>query len=348
VSATGATLKPTLSMKPLERQGAGLHSEGLQASAVRRSLRRKLLGWYDAHKRELPWRATKDPYRIWISEIMLQQTRVAAATDYYLRFLTKFPSVEALASAPLDSVLAAWSGLGYYRRPRMMHQAAQKVVTEFGGEFPRTLEGLRELPGIGRYTAAAVASIAFGVPAAVVDGNVSRVFSRLTGRPLEPEENWQVAEAVLDKSRPGDFNQAVMELGATVCVPGEPACLACPVVSLCATRGALPTMQREPRLRREVWYAISCRNGSVFLVQRAKDASLMAGMWELPQIAARETKGKPEFVVKHAITVTDYSVKVVRSPRPATKNGRWMKSQEFQDLPLTGLARKILRRAEII
>jgi len=316
--------------------------------AEKRLLRQRLLLWYDQNKRDLPWRTAHDPYRIWISEIMLQQTRVGAAIDYYLKFLKKFPDIEALAAAPLDSVLAAWSGLGYYRRARMAHQAAKQLVSERGGAFPNTVDGLQELPGIGRYTAAAIASIAFGVPSAVVDGNVERVLSRVRGRTLENDDLWHLANDFLDPRRPADFNQAMMELGATVCVPRDPSCLVCPIVALCTARGPLEGNTREARLKREIWYSLGCRNGSVFLVQRPKDASLMAGMWELPGLLVNGKLHKPELTLKHSITVTDYVVNVVRQQSPAAIKGRWLKRTALQERPLTGLARKILRAAEII
>src|SRR5579872_889128 len=188
----------------------------------------------------MPWRGARDPYRIWVSEIMLQQTRVAAVLEYYPRFLKKFPTVKKLADARESEVLAAWSGLGYYRRARMMRLAAQKIAGELQGKFPRTSAGLRDLPGIGRYTAAAIASIAFDEPVAVVDGNVERVLTRIHGRELLQAEMWELAGSWLEPARPGDFNQAMMELGAIVCTPRAPSCLTCPVVELCATRGERP------------------------------------------------------------------------------------------------------------
>ena len=204
------------------------------------NFRRSLLKWYDEHRRDLPWRQTRDPYRIWLSEIMLQQTRVAAVLEHYRIFLERFPDVYALFAASEDSVLAAWSGLGYYRRARMLHQCAKEIVERHGGSFPQSSEVLRQLPGIGRYTAAAIASIAFSEPVAVVDGNVERVLRRLSGTELTKEQDWQQAQAMLAPSRPGDFNQAMMELGATVCVPREPRCLLCPVRKCCVTQGDLP------------------------------------------------------------------------------------------------------------
>src|SRR6266853_4739327 len=199
-------------------------------------VRRALLRWYDQHRRDLPWRETRDPYRIWLSEIMLQQTRVAAVLEHYRIFLERFPNVQALAAASEDAVLAAWSGLGYYRRARMLHRAAQQIAKQHGGRFPQNSETLLALPGIGRYTAAAIASIAFAEPIAVVDGNVERVLQRFVGINLTTPQIWQHAQALLADSRPGDFNQAMMELGATVCVPREPRCPMCPVRRWCVTQ----------------------------------------------------------------------------------------------------------------
>jgi A/G-specific adenine glycosylase len=366
-------------------------------------VRTQLLAWYDAHARDLPWRESCDPYRVWLSEIMLQQTRVAAVIAHYHEFLRRFPTVEKLARAREASVLAAWSGLGYYRRARMLHAAARVVARELGGQFPANVEGLRELPGVGRYTAAAIASIAFGEPVAVVDGNVERVLQRLSGRRLVGEEFWRTAEGMLDRGRPGDFNQAMMELGATVCTPRAPGCLTCPVVELCATRGEMAGTAKAPRQRkREIHYALDLCDGKVFLVQRARDARLMAGMWELPEIPAgakakingsgeiaalkalRHPKAKrifsrPDsrhepskgdatvrpriastagssgdgagvcFTLRHSITVTDYTVRVWRMATPrAVIRGEWMAVERLERVALTGLARKILRKAEVI
>jgi A/G-specific adenine glycosylase len=343
--------------------------------------RTRLLAWYDGHARHLPWRESRDPYRVWLSEIMLQQTRVAAVIAHYHEFLRRFPSVEKLARAREASVLAAWSGLGYYRRARMLHAAAKVVVRERGGRFPETAEGLRELPGVGRYTAAAIASIAFGEAVAVVDGNVERVLQRFSGQPLGGEELWFAAEALLDRKRPGDFNQAMMELGATMCTPRAPSCLTCPVVDLCATRGELEGSAKKSRQRRrEIHYALACREGKVFLVQRALDARLMAGMWELPEmngstsgaearsngageIAALKGLRHPKarrgemrdgengggcFTLRHSITVTDYTVRVWRVAMAAHDGGKWINVERLARVALTGLARKILRKAEII
>jgi len=279
---------------------------------------------------------------------MLQQTRVAAVVEHYHRFLRRFPTVEKLAAARESSVLAAWSGLGYYRRARMLHSAAKKIVREQGGKIPMSEEDLRALPGIGRYTAAAISSIAFDEPVAVVDGNVERVLRRMHGTNLAGEDLWRVAEQLLDRQRPGDFNQAMMELGATVCLPREPRCLLCPISNLCATRGELQRTEKPSRQqKREIHYALDCRDGSVFLIKRPKDATLMPGMWEFPEIA--DAYGSAAWLtLQHSITVTDYTVRVVRSPASDRPDGQWVRKSKLGALPLTGLTRKILRAAEII
>jgi A/G-specific adenine glycosylase len=321
-----------------------------RANSQAPQFRRLLLAWYDVHSRDLPWREDRDPYRVWLSEIMLQQTRVAAVIEPYHEFLRRFPTVQKLAVARTSSVLAAWSGLGYYRRARMMHAAAKLIVRELGGHFPDTVDGLRALPGVGRYTSAAIASIAFEEPVAVVDGNVERVLQRFSGTRLAPEEIWKAAEDLLDPQRPGDFNQAMMELGATVCTPRTPSCLTCPVVDSCVTRGELPTLvTTSKQKKREIHYALDFRDGAVYLVQRPPDARLMAGMWELPQLESTEKGNAPaDFILRHSITVTDYTVRVRRLPAPPNVPGRRIPLQKLRTFPLTGLARKILRKANLI
>ncbi|MGA8271078.1 MAG: A/G-specific adenine glycosylase [Candidatus Sulfotelmatobacter sp.] len=308
--------------------------------------RRSLLAWYDRHRRDLPWRASPDPYRVWLSEIMLQQTRVAAVIAHYHEFLRRFPTVEKLAAAREATVLAAWSGLGYYRRARMLHAAAKVTVRQHGGKFPATAEGLQALPGIGRYTAAAIASIVFDEPVAVVDGNVERVLQRISGKKLVGEELWVAANALLDAKRPGDFNQAMMELGAVVCTPRAPACLTCPVIELCATRGELAAKNKPtPQKKREIHYALDCRNGEVFLTKRSREASLMPGMWELPEMSSANSDGSPSFTLRHSITVTDYTVHVRRMVVLEDVRGEWIPVDRLARLALTGLARKILKKA---
>jgi A/G-specific adenine glycosylase len=284
---------------------------------------------------------------------MLQQTRVAAVIEHYREFLRRFPTIQKLAAAREASVLAAWSGLGYYRRARMLHAAAKVIVREHGGAFPDTMEGLRTLPGIGRYTAAAIASIAFGKPVAVVDGNVERVLRRVSGNRLAGEELWIAANSVLDARDPGDFNQAMMELGATVCTPRTPLCLTCPVMELCATRGESPGATKATRQKkREIHYALHYRNGDslgeVFLVQRSREASLMAGMWELPEVPAVKAEDNPLFTLRHSITVTDYTVRVWRMLPSTGISGEWIPKDRLDRMALTGLARKVLKRAGML
>jgi A/G-specific adenine glycosylase len=300
--------------------------------------------WYAANRRDLPWRRTKDPYRIWVSEIMLQQTRVAAVLDYYKRFLKQFPTVRALAASTEQDVLAAWSGLGYYRRARMMHAAAKEVIAR-GGRFPATAEALRELPGIGRYTSAAIASIAYGEKTAVVDGNVERVLLRLTGKHEgDVLDFWALANALIPADEPAAFNQAMMELGATVCTPRSPDCMKCPVRRFCAGRGEHAIAARPERKKAEVDYALIVRAAKVKLIQRNKEATLMAGMWELPSLPGQESA--PVMLTRHSITTTDYDVRVHRVAAPGT--GKWISLDDVEKLPLTGLTRKILRKANLI
>jgi A/G-specific adenine glycosylase len=325
---------------------AKVSSKNLFSASLTLQFRERLLAWYDAGARRLPWRETRDPYRVWLAEIMLQQTRVAAVIAHYREFLERFPTVQTLAASRESSVLSAWSGLGYYRRARMMHAAAKIVARERAGKFPETSAELRTLPGIGRYTAAAIASIAFNRPMAVVDGNVERVLQRLSGRPMRGEALWDAAGDLLDPPRPGDFNQAMMELGATVCTPRAPACLTCPVVDLCATRDELKgSAKAAPQTKREIHYILDCHEGKVFLVQRSREASLMPGMWELPEAANGHRPSNPIFTLKHSITVTDYTVHVSRGSSSRVR-GKWIPLKRHGHVALTGLARKILRRVE--
>lgn len=253
-----------------------------------------LLAWYDRHARRLPWRAlpgeTSDPYRVWLSEIMLQQTTVATVGAYFKRFTERWPNVEALAAAELDDVLTEWAGLGYYARARNLHKCARAVAEIHGGRFPNTEEALRDLPGIGQYTAAAVAAIAFDRPAAVMDGNIERVTTRLNAieTPLpdsKPALRTRVA-AMTPTHRPGDFAQAMMDLGATVCVPGRPKCLMCPLIDFCAGRDIADTLPRKkPKkakpTRRGAAFWIEDDVGRV-LLRRRPESGLLGGMMEVP------------------------------------------------------------------
>lgn len=336
--------------------------ERMRTPAELRQFRRLLLAWFDAYARDLPWRHNANPYAIWVSEIMLQQTRVNAVLDHYARFMVRFPTVEALAQAEEPAVLAIWSGLGYYRRARMLHKAAKVVADELAGAMPETAEHLRKLPGIGEYTSAAIASIAFGEPVAAVDGNVERVVLRLTGTEL-PANGRGVREAagsLLDRSRPGDFNQAMMELGAMICLPKNPRCLECPVQALCRTRGEHPTVKRPKMHSKPVYFALLERKKrgnctEILLEQRPHDASLMAGMWELPHLESTETETNSLLLsLRHSITTTNYQVSILSftpdelSRLPEHPARKWTKAEDLQRLPLTGLARKALKHLGLL
>jgi A/G-specific adenine glycosylase len=397
-------------------------------------LRRRLMAWYRANARELPWRGTSDPYHIWVSEIMLQQTRVAAVIDHYTKFIRHFPTLVSLALAPEEDVLAAWSGLGYYRRARMLHKAAQFIMLERDGRLPASSAELRTLPGIGEYTAAAIASIAFGEAVAVVDGNVERVVLRLTGRaseataaaqgfvraqaqalvphaallsaqldsqfvsepPSRPAANsvWDASEriAIAASAHPagrfggdgpalqmlpnaaGDHNQAMMELGATVCLPRAPLCLQCPLYALCRTRGEHATPPRARQRSQPVAYLLDMRKRGpateVMLERRADDASLMPAMYELPPLPLEAVEGRePVLRVRHSITNTNYYVQVYAARHHEMNGGshtrleayalrraisgtardlHWVRTSRLAGLPLTGLARKILQRLQVM
>ncbi len=259
---------------------------GTTASAEHVLLRTALLGWYDEHRRHLPWREHPDPYRVLLSEVLLQQTRVQQAHGYYTRFLERFPTLEALALANEDAVMAAWAGAGYYARARRLHVLAQQVTP---GGLPSTYEELRKLPGIGPYTAAAVASIAFGERVAAVDGNVRRVLCRLRRWPKPTTATLQnVAQDLLDTSRPGTWNQAMMELGALVCTPRRPACPSCPLSPWCSGRDAPDRFpQRHRRQARAVHAVALVLHGRGGVVLERRQGSMLGGLWGIPYSEGR-------------------------------------------------------------
>jgi A/G-specific adenine glycosylase len=307
-----------------------------------RSLRSKLALWYDRAKRDLPWRRTRDPYAIWISEVMLQQTRVAAVIPYYRRFLERFPDAAALAQAPEPELLALWSGLGYYSRARNLQKAARQVVE--AGSFPNTYSAILELAGVGTYTAAAVASISFGLPHAVVDGNVRRVLARWTN---DGHVNAQeIADRLLDRRDPARWNQAVMELGATLCLPREPLCAECPVAAHCASRRAgtqdqLPLKRAKPtpeRLTRTL--LVIRRTGRTLLMPSAR----VHGFWDLPEPYPMAGLGAKVGEFRHTITHRHYRFTVKEaSARSVPAGARWHTDEELGQIPLSTTAKKALR-----
>jgi A/G-specific adenine glycosylase len=320
------------------------------------TLASKLKRWYRRAKRNLPWRNTRDPYRIWLSEIMLQQTRVAAVLPYYERFLAKFPSVETLAAAAEPELLAAWAGLGYYTRARNLQKAARLVVKR--GGFPRDYAGLRELPGVGDYTAAAVASIAFGLPHAVLDGNVARVLSRVLndpgdiGSPKTRRRLQAAAEALLDRRNPAEFNQAMMELGATICLPRQPKCLVCPIAGDCEARrlGRQSELPVKSKITSTVFVEktllVVQQRGRVLLRQRPPTATLMPGFWDLPELPdlPGAVPGPLIGSFRHSITNHHYRFTVHTGNTTAIPKGfQWIFANCLHKIPLSTTAKKGLR-----
>jgi A/G-specific adenine glycosylase len=318
-------------------------------------IRRRLLAWYRKHKRDLPWRRTQDPYRIWISEIMLQQTRVAAVLPYYARFLAQFPDVAALAEVAEQDLLAAWAGLGYYSRARNLQKAAKKIMEL--GEFPRDHSGLGELPGVGDYTAAAVSSIAFGLPHAVMDGNVARVLSRVAPElgdiksEVVRKRLRAYAQVLLDRKRPGEFNQALMELGATVCLPKRPLCERCPIKLYCEARKQgletqLPLRGTRPSAdRRGKKLLVIEKAGKVLFWQRPAESSRLAKFWELPEFEQLPDAEVTDYAgaFQHTIVNTTYLVEVYRATIASGPNGfRWLGKSGLEKVPVSTTARKAL------
>jgi A/G-specific adenine glycosylase len=311
--------------------------------------------WYRQSRRDLPWRTTRDPYRIWLSEIMLQQTRVETVLPYYAAFLERFPDVNTLAATSESAVLALWSGLGYYSRARNMLRAA-RYITE-AGAFPADHASILALPGVGDYTAAAIASIAFDLPHAAVDGNVLRVLSRVfnddgdIGSPLTRRRFQELAQQTLDRRHPGEFNQAMMELGATVCLPRNPRCAACPVRNLCQARAAGRTAELPIKLKRaqpnreSISVTVVRRDSLVLMRQRPADASRMAGFWELPHTedlrGLKNQRHRGSF--RHTIVNTVFEVDVFTGElRRAPGQHQWVEPVQT-GLPITTISRKALR-----
>jgi A/G-specific adenine glycosylase len=336
----------------------------------------ELLAWYDRHARTLPWRARPphrpDPYAVWLSEVMLQQTTVAAVGPYFRDFLVRWPTVRDLAAAALDDVLSAWAGLGYYARARNLHRCAQAVVERHGGVFPDTEDALRELPGIGAYTAAAIAAIAFDRHAVVVDGNVERVMSRMhtiaEALPAAKPRLRAAAAALTPDRRAGDYAQAVMDLGATVCVPRAPRCVICPWTARCAARRrgdpeAFPVKAaKKPRPRRQAIALLLVRDDGAVWLRRRPESGLLGGMLEVPSttwqaadpdlalarnVLAGVTKWQPTAGrVVHVFTHFQLEMKVwvahARGVEPADNRGMWITFEKLGNSAIPSVTRKVI------
>jgi A/G-specific adenine glycosylase len=348
-----------------------------RGEARREQVARRLIDWYRAARRDLPWRHTSDAYRIWLSETMLQQTRVETVIPYYERFLARFPNVESLAAADEDDVLGLWAGLGYYARARNLRRAARQVVAEHAGELPSDAESLAALPGVGRYTVGALRSIAFGESAALVDGNVRRVLARLYARrELDDAGAWQLAEELLPEQDAGDWNQGLMELGATLCSPKSPRCLLCPLTSHCGARAhgqpeqfPAPKPRAEARRVRAV-AGVLVRRSRVLMLRRPS-RGLLGGLWELPSAEGRDPRalvtalaeraglavevGDTLGGVRHLFTHRDLSLELYalydrggRIPAAARPEARFCGAEALAALPLSRLMNKALALARPI
>ncbi|MGE0634764.1 MAG: A/G-specific adenine glycosylase [Pseudobdellovibrionaceae bacterium] len=312
--------------------------------------------WYLAHKRDLPWRVNKDPYRIWISEVMLQQTTVAAVVPFYNRFIERFPSLQSLAKASEKEVLRYWSGLGYYSRARNLLNAAKQIAALKTG-FPKTYEELIELPGFGPYTARAVASLAFEQKVGVLDGNVIRVISRKMGlsvehwKPQGRDQLQTLADKMVGDLPSSEINQGLMELGATVCTPLSPTCLLCPWTKSCVARdqdqiAALPL--KKPRKKHEVWVwepHVVIKKNKIALIENDY-APFLKGQWLFPGLAKKQTARPKKFSFKHGITHHDIFVQLRYPKMVASKKAKWVSLDEVLELNPTSLVKKVLQTME--
>ena len=336
-----------------------------------------VITWQRQHGRHgLPWQGTRDPYRVWLSEVMLQQTQVSTVLGYYVRFLARFPDVQALAAAPLDDVLALWSGLGYYSRARYLHRCAQAVVAQYGGQFPASSAVLATLPGIGRSTAAAIAAFCFDERAAILDGNVKRVLTRALGfegdlsSSAEEKRLWAEAEAVLPARDVDIYTQGLMDLGATVCNARQPACLLCPLAGLCVAHAAgtperFPVKTKRLKRGRRQHALLWLRQGQRLLLQRRPEKGVWAGLWSLPEfdsaqvlqerVASWPGQGAWLPTIQHALTHFDWTLQplVWTLPAKATlpaalgetvSQGRWVSEEGALAMGLPAPIRRLLER----
>ncbi len=351
-------------------------------------MQKKILDWFDLNKRCLPWRDQRTPYRVWISEIMLQQTRVETVIPYYQRWMTQFPDIRSLASADEQTVLKAWEGLGYYSRARSIYKTAGIILHEMNGVFPAERKTIEKLPGIGRYTAGAIASIAFGQPAAALDGNIRRVYSRigdvaLPARSTEGEKLlWRMAEDWLDRDRPGDYNEALMDLGALICTPLNPLCESCPVMSVCLAYRNQTVSQRpvlaaiKPIPHFMVTAAVIRRTGADptahYLLAQRPDKGLLANLWEFPggkvedgetleeclrreireELGAQAVIQAPFGKYKHAythfrVTLSAFLCELDREPQPlAAQAIQWVPVSALDQFPMGKIDRQIALRIQ--
>jgi A/G-specific adenine glycosylase len=351
-------------------------------SKEKRAFQGSLLRWYASHRRNLPWRKKPEPYRILVSEFMLQQTRVETVVPYYQRFLALFPTLKDLARAPLSKVLRAWAGLGYYARARNLHRAAETICRDLGGKIPGTKEELLRLPGFGPYTAGAVASIAFNQPEAALDGNVKRLLGRLFPewtRPTRPPSKRGLEKSLeewIPRGLASDFNQALMDLGAAVCIPSRPRCSACPVLKFCSTKGELPEKKPAGRkFREETWAVALVENEGRLLLHRQEGKGLLAGLWQFPRVVVDKNRGKPtdredpgkllkkylredfglrvkirtrlleqEYFFTHIhARMKPYLCSLIGRPSlpPLPRSARWVKPPAFSRYPISTAMRKI-------
>jgi A/G-specific adenine glycosylase len=343
-------------------------------------LRRRLTAWFAKNARDLPWRRTRDPYQVWVSEIMLQQTQVATVSDYFNRFVAAFPTIQSLASADERDVMRHWEGLGYYRRARGLHEAAGVVMREHAGEFPREIEAVRRLPGIGRYTAGAILSIAFDQPQPILEANTIRLYSRLlayrgsTHSAAGQQLLWRMGEILLPRRGAGQINQALMELGATVCLPRDPRCVACPLKTLCPAfaRGwqqAIPAIRPKPAVEEVREAAIAVRRGRMVLLLKHGPGERWAGLWDFPrfgisathqdQLAQELSTGVQRLTglavtpvaklatIKHGVTrfriTLEFHEARCRSRRTngGSNEMRWVQSSQLAEYPLSVPARRL-------
>jgi A/G-specific adenine glycosylase len=355
-------------------------------AAQKQQLRRRLLAWYADHARDLPWRKSRDPYRVWVSEIMLQQTQVATVHDYFNRFIAAFPTVDDLAAADEQQVLRIWEGLGYYRRARQLHAAAKRIVADHASQFPQCVDELQSLPGIGRYTAGAIASIAFGRRAPILEANTIRLLSRLIAYRDDPTKAagqrllWQTAIDILPRANVAEFNQALMELGALVCTPSGPKCSECPLAATCRAHAAgmqdaIPRPKAKQQFTEVREAAVVIQRDGRVLMRLCGDGERWSGLWDFPRFAIdaegplfaqREIVAKVRKqtgvtcklgpllktinhgVTRYRITLNCYRGIYVANGKSSNRASevRWMSFAELKELPLCTTGRKLARLVE--